>query len=104
MVYRVYVDTVDIDNKDPEEWMERASCVNQDPQLFFPEKRRSTLPAKKICWEKCPVRLECLAKALYDERVGDRRWGVFGGLTPTERKELQAKLDKLAQPPRKETA
>lgn len=96
---RLYIDTVDIDLNDREEWMERAACVNIEDatSLFFPENRKSTTEAKQVCLTKCSVRMQCLAKALQDEKTGDRRWGVFGGMNPTERKELQAKLDALKE-------
>ncbi|QNN98055.1 WhiB family transcription factor [Microbacterium phage Fede] len=100
MVARIYADTVDISSaKEREEWMSRASCVNRNPEIFFAEGKGSvasqTDKAKKICREICPVRQECLAKALADEKGGGRRYGVSGGYTATEREQLQSVLDEM---------
>ena len=63
-------------------WQSHASCRGLDPELFFPAEDEPA-PVKAIC-EACPVRFSCLAFAL------DRgeRYGIWGGLTPTERKSL----------------
>ncbi|GAA2305268.1 WhiB family transcriptional regulator [Streptomyces kunmingensis] len=67
------------------EWLERAACVGEDPELFFPV--GSTGPAlldvheaKAVC-ERCPVMSECLEYAL---RTGQTT-GVWGGTSETER-------------------
>lgn len=62
----------------------QALCAQTDPELFFPESGGSTLDARKICVE-CPVKTECLLEALvnnYDD-------GVWGGLSPRERRALK---------------
>lgn len=59
-------------------------CAQTDPELFYPEKRESAQPAKKICQE-CPVRLQCLEYALKH----DERFGVWGGLSERERRALK---------------
>lgn len=66
-------------------WQERAACRGIDADIFFPrgisEKRFDE--AKKIC-ETCSVKKECLGIVWHLEAFEDR-WGVFGGLTPSER-------------------
>lgn len=68
--------------------MDEAACRQVDPELFYPA--GSTGPAllqiaraKAVC-ARCPVRLECLGRAL-DER---KQWGVRGGMSEEERQKL----------------
>ena len=100
MVARIYTDTVDIQLNEPEEWMERASCVNHDPEKFFPERGNTearTEDAKRICLTQCSVRIQCLARVLAQEKGTSRRYGIVGGMSPTERGRLQEKLDKMQE-------
>lgn len=70
---------------EPAAWMAAARCAQTDPEVFFPKKGRpdSTSWAKRIC-RRCPVRQACLAHAL-EHREND---GVWGGLSPRERRAL----------------
>ena len=99
MVARIYTDTVDFEPAEREEWMSRGSCTSRDPKIFFAEGKGSvkeqTDKAKEICNTICSVRLQCLARALQQEKGTGRRFGVSGGLTPTEREQLQLKLDEM---------
>jgi len=61
---------------------------------WFPNTR--AVPAKKVC-NDCPVRVHCLSYALAGEEVE----GIWGGMTPVERKRLADELEKL---PRTERA
>jgi WhiB family redox-sensing transcriptional regulator len=72
------------DGRDP--WKDRALCAQTDPEIFFPEKShwRQAITAKLVC-QRCPVRDACLAHALKH----DERYGVWGGMTPSQRKELR---------------
>jgi hypothetical protein len=72
------------------DWRDRAVCVDEDPDLFFPVVERGMLAvaeiaaAKAIC-ARCPVLDECRAWA--------RRslaYGIAGGLTADERRKLPA--------------
>ncbi len=73
------------------EWQERAACAGDMGSLFYPpmhqERKAARVArerrAKAIC-AKCVVRTECLGHAL---RVGER-YGIWGGLTDQERKNL----------------
>lgn len=65
-------------------WMDWGSCIEVDPELFFPEKGESPRQAKEICFG-CPVRLECLEYALQTDVTG-----VWGGTTERQRGRLRA--------------
>ena len=65
-------------------WMSQALCAQVDPDLWFQEKGGSSRPAKRVC-AACPVADECLQRALDNEET----WGIFGGLTYTERRALR---------------
>lgn len=70
------------------DWQHRAACRDEDPELFFPISdvgpgAQQTAQAKAIC-ARCPVRTECLNYAL-ENRLD---YGIFGGTTETERREL----------------
>ena len=70
------------------DWWERALCRELDPEIFFPEQRggivRDVEYAKSFC-RVCLVRQDCLDYAL----SVDDRFGIFGGLTHEERKQLR---------------
>ncbi|HIW98519.1 MAG TPA: WhiB family transcriptional regulator [Candidatus Nesterenkonia stercoripullorum] len=69
-------------------WLESARCVREriDTEFFF-----ATTPAiiegvQRVC-AQCPVAQRCLALAMSAERHY-ARYGIFGGLTPQQRREL----------------
>jgi WhiB family redox-sensing transcriptional regulator len=64
-------------------WREAPLCRQTDPELFFPGKGESCEPPKRVC-QVCPVRAECLDHAIrHRETVG-----VWGGLSPRQRREI----------------
>jgi WhiB family redox-sensing transcriptional regulator len=65
-------------------WTEQALCMQFDPEIFFPEKGASTREAKQVCGD-CEVRIQCLESAL----ANDYAFGVFGGLSSHERRQLK---------------
>ncbi|RRR81740.1 WhiB family transcriptional regulator [Streptomyces sp. RP5T] len=70
------------------EWLCRAACVGEDPELFFPVGRqgpalRDIAAAKRVC-ARCPVAPECLDPALGSGLTS----GVWGGTCEQERDEL----------------
>ena len=70
-------------------WIDRASCLEHDPDLFFPVGTtgpavEQTARAKGVC-RTCAVRDECLAWAL--DTCQDA--GVWGGLDEEERREIR---------------
>ena len=67
----------------PAAWTASALCAQADPEEWFPEKGSSTRMAKAIC-SRCPVRADCLSEAL----ANGERFGVWGGLSERERRQL----------------
>lgn len=61
-------------------------CMETDPELFFPETWAQARDAKKLCGN-CPVQTECLKFAL----ANNEHDGIWGGLTPEERRRLQGR-------------
>lgn len=77
-------------------WNTRAACRARGPADWYPPvslpvgrpRHRQTDPyetGRAICWENCPVRIECLAYAL----AAGEELGMWGGLDPNERAELR---------------
>jgi len=71
------------------DWVHRARCRNEDPELFFPigttgPAASQTEAAKAVC-RLCDVRLDCLEWAL----VTGQDAGVWGGLSEEERRALR---------------
>ncbi len=81
------------------DWHQDARCAQIGGDGFFPSLTAlgEVAAAKRVC-AGCPVRAECLADVLAWEQP-TRRFGIAGGLTPTERQRLH-----LAQPPGGEVA
>jgi WhiB family redox-sensing transcriptional regulator len=70
-------------------WRERAACLHEDPDLFFPIGNSGpTLGqidgAKAVCG-RCPVVEQCLNWAV---QVGEME-GVWGGTTGSERRAMR---------------
>lgn len=69
-------------------WRDSAACAGADPELFFPAGYSGlhvavVREAKRVC-DACAVRVECLEFAL----ATDQDEGVWGALTPDERRRL----------------
>jgi len=64
---------------------EDALCAQIDPEIFFPEKGQPGKEAKEMCL-RCEVRTACLQWAIDN----GEEFGVWGGLTARERKNLLA--------------
>jgi WhiB family transcriptional regulator, redox-sensing transcriptional regulator len=67
------------------EWQERGACRGIDVVLFFPVVEHEAYEAKAVC-SMCPVKGACLEFALEH----GERFGIWGGYTTLERKELMA--------------
>ncbi|MBW1603436.1 WhiB family transcriptional regulator [Streptomyces sp. JJ66] len=68
------------------DWRAAAACAGEDPEAMFPARTDivGIAYAKSMC-ARCPVVRECRAAA--DElETGGYVWGVWGGLTPDERR------------------
>lgn len=71
-------------------WREDAVCVGVDIDVFFPDMSLGEArweKAKSVC-SNCTVKKECL-KLVIDLQEDDDRFGVFGGLSPMERRVLR---------------
>ena len=74
-----------------DEWQAKAACRGPHTAVFFPpshferkdEKEAREARAKAVC-RTCPVRIECLDYAL---RIREP-YGIWGGLTEVERREV----------------
>ncbi|MCF3962705.1 WhiB family transcriptional regulator [Streptomyces fuscigenes] len=73
------------------DWLERASCRGEDPELFFPVGGSGSGPtvlqsdeAKTVC-AGCPVRRQCLDWAVDAGPVD----GIWGGTTEVERRAMR---------------
>ena len=73
-----------------EEWWNRALCAETDPEAFFPEKGESSKTAKQVCDAGCPIKDLCLEWAL----AHHERFGVWGGKSERERRELIAERER----------
>jgi len=73
------------------DWWRDALCAQTDPGAFYPDSGESTLAAKRIC-ALCPVRVECRDEAL----ATGEQWGVWGGLSETDRRRPPAEHDTTA--------
>lgn len=70
-----------------EPWMNRAACLTEWPELFFPDKKdKRGAEAKAICRTRCPVMDECLAYALASDFP---LIGIFGGTSEHERRGMR---------------
>ena len=69
---------------EPQPWITRAACRDEDPDIFFPGRGESTAPAEYIC-HGCPVRIECLEWALDH---GEKH-GIWGGLSERARRRIR---------------
>ena len=67
-----------------QQWIDRAACLQADPDAFYPEKGGSSRAAKRVC-HTCPVQNDCLSYAL----ANDERFGIWGGLSERERRRLR---------------
>lgn len=76
--------------KSPPDWMEDALCIEVGVVEFYPEKGESAREAKKVC-TACEVQSECLEFAM----AHDDPWGVWGGLSPHERRVLKKQIRQL---------
>lgn len=81
-----------------DDWREQAACAQDHyPDDWFPSRGRSTAPgdaAKAICNDVCPVREQCLADAL--AQGVDKQFGIWGGMTARERRQILRRKLNLA--------
>jgi WhiB family transcriptional regulator, redox-sensing transcriptional regulator len=82
-------------------WAERAACLAEPPDLFFPigasGPPEHVARAKAVCL-RCPVREQCLAYALETAQQG-----IWGGLTEDERSRARLRTQRASQTTRETT-
>jgi WhiB family redox-sensing transcriptional regulator len=75
----------------PPRWHSQAACLDEDPELFFPDPgdMGKAAEAKRIC-HRCPVIDDCLKEAMGVEGSTARqsRYGIYGGLSANARRAL----------------
>lgn len=74
-------------------WREDAICVGQPLEVFFASQTLAEDrwdAAKAIC-KLCTVKRECL-QLVINLPEDDDRWGVFGGLSPADRRVKRAQM------------
>lgn len=81
-------------------WQDRAACIKEDPELFYPDARdyQAITKAIALC-RTCPVVSECAQKAddlEHDSTSTYEYWGIWGGEIPIER---AIRRGHLAKPP-----
>lgn len=71
------------------DWRDRALCLDEDPELFFPigttGPATTQIDQAKIVCQRCPVMQDCLSWAL---ETGQET-GVWGGTSQDERRALR---------------
>lgn len=85
------------------DWQELAACRGVNTDRFFGQPDRygvdrfdtRELAAVKAICQRCEVREECLAKAL---RLGPDAFGVWGGTTKAERRQLARPIRRVKCP------
>ena len=75
-------------------WFDSAGCKGMDGNIFFPDTPTGIstkgifVDAQAVC-KGCSVKKQCLAFAMEMEEYEQRRYGVWGGKTPSERSALR---------------
>ncbi len=71
-------------------WVEEAACRDMPSRAFFPESGENRLAqeAKKVC-ARCPVEDRCREAGMVEQ------YGVWGGLTETDREKVRKARTKV---------
>jgi Transcription factor WhiB. len=86
-------DFPDLDSRSPTmvTWRDRAACLGEDPELFFPDGNTGPallqLEAAKAVCRRCEVVEACLRFAIESGQDA----GVWGGLSEDERRALNSR-------------
>lgn len=71
------------------DWVQHAACLEIGPEAFYPVGNSDDWDTpRKVCMERCNVRLLCLDRVMTIEVGTDHktRHGIVAGLSPLERK------------------
>jgi WhiB family transcriptional regulator, redox-sensing transcriptional regulator len=99
-----YCESVSLSDLIPGDWVRDALCArpvyaDRIDEIWFPDRKSANYTqGRKIC-AHCPVAGDCLKFAL-THRI---EYGMFGGTTPAERKQMLADTPQLRQPKRTST-
>jgi hypothetical protein len=76
---------------EPPPWHALAGCraSNVDPEWFFPDNYMQDRPALNVCFNKCPVRMECLTEGF------KIRSGIYGGVPEGMRRRWKGTIREL---------
>ena len=84
-------------------WQLHAACRGLDPEPWFhdgpantPRRERLTRQAIRVC-ATCPVQRACLEDALATPERSFEGTGIWGGLTPKERRVIRRFRDRNTQ-------
>ena len=66
-------------------WEDDAACLEQDPETMFPEGHGAQKRVAEVVCGACPVRSECLDRAL----TNNESHGVWGGTTERDRRAIK---------------
>ena len=74
-------------------WKEDAACRDSDPEYWFEKAETITGDFARRTCEICPVKIDCWSAALEEEKDSKGlRYGLRGGLTPSDRKHLAKRI------------
>ncbi len=68
-------------------WAAFAICRDRDPDVFFPATPEGESDAIRVC-RGCPVQIDCLEFAI-EAKI---RFGIWGGMTESQRRALQRQI------------
>lgn len=71
-------------------WRDNSACRTMEPELWFPVTPDKPQAAVRAICYGCPARLQCLSYAVQT----NQRDGIWGGVTPKNRRALRRKLYK----------
>lgn len=83
----------------PGPWSAYGTCTQMNGDLWFPEPGADASLAKELCAE-CPVLTQCREYALRSED----EYGVMGGLTARQRRDMRAEMRRAGELPPREPA
>ena len=81
------------------DWKKRGACLGYPAEVFHPENPTDYRHAVKVC-ERCVVKARCLEFALQTPGSADR-FGVYGGMTPPQRRRLRLEREQSVSTPLK---
>ena len=75
------------------EWTSRSACRGMDPEVFIQEEDEATTEVALSVCQVCPVRFECLRRAVEN----NEKLGVWGGRTSAQRRSDRRATQRVAR-------